>query len=93
MLLPLWRDLVGDNLLAQLHRTAVLRELGELAHLGEALGELARRAAALAGENPAWLAPSQVVVAQRLTESTRTLDDCSQLILRHREAALRAAGG
>jgi hypothetical protein len=71
----------------------MLRELGELAHLGEALGELARRASALAGENPAWLAPSHRVVAQRLTESARTLDECSQLILRHRDAVMNLAGG
>ena len=93
MLLPAGPGVFGDNLLGQLRHTAMLRDLGELTHLGEALGELARRASALAGENPAWLAPSQVVVAQRLTESARTLDESSQLILRHREAALRAAGG
>jgi len=72
---------------------ADLRHVGELGHLGDALGDLAQRAFVLARENPGWLAPSQEAAAQRLTESARTLQACSHLILRIRNDALRANNG
>lgn len=80
ILLPDAQRLAGHSLLGEHNH------LGDLTQLGESLDELSRRAFTLAGENPGWIAPSQLAVAQRLTESARTLLECSQLILRHRDA-------
>ena len=82
-----------DLLLPGFREAADFRHLGELGQLGEALDDLAHRAFALARENPGWLAPSQAAAAQRLTESARTLHECSQLILRHRDDAQRVDDG
>ena len=69
-----------------LRHIADLPHLDELAQLGGALNELAQRAFTLARENPGWLAPSHVAVAGRLTESAHILHECSQTILRQRDA-------
>ena len=69
---------------------AALRELGELAELGNKLEDLSHSAFALARESPGWISPSQVAVARRLTESAGTLLAFSQLILRHRDAVQRS---
>lgn len=82
-----------ELLIPGFREAADLRQLGELGHLGESLDDLAHRAFALARDNPGWLAPSQAAAAQRLTESARSLHECSHLILRHRDHALRADDG
>ena len=46
---------------------ATLRQLSEQLH------DLARQADVLAAENPGWIAPSQVAVAQRLAEAAIVL--------------------
>jgi replication-associated recombination protein RarA len=52
--------------------------------LGEQLQYLARRATTLAAENPGWIAPSQVAVAQRLAEAAIVLQSHAEVILRQR---------
>jgi len=53
-------------------------------HLGEQLQHLAHRATTLAAENPGWIAPSQVAVAQRLAEVATVLQLHADVILRQR---------
>jgi hypothetical protein len=50
--------------------------------LGEQLQDLARRATALAADNPGWIAPSHVAVAQRLAEAAMVLQSHAEVILR-----------
>ena len=50
--------------------------------LGEQLHDLARRAHELAAENPGWIAPSQVVVAQHLAEAATVLQSHAERVLR-----------
>jgi hypothetical protein len=49
--------------------------------LGEQLQDLARRATALAADNPGWIAPSQVLVANRLAECAKVLHSQAEVIL------------
>ncbi len=55
---------------------AVVRQLGEQLH------DLARRADELATENPGWIAPSQVAVAQDLAEAAIFLESQAERVLR-----------
>lgn len=55
---------------------AVLRPLGEQLH------EFARRAREIAAENPAWIAPSQVLAAQHLAQAAIDLQLCAEQVLR-----------
>lgn len=50
--------------------------------LGEQLHDLARRAHALAAENPGWIAPSQVLAAQHLAEAAIVLQSYAEQVLR-----------